>query len=75
MGLFSGFFLIWVSRLSKTEDDNFFFFFLQRKSVVRVQAESVDFELKQMRDMAAARKRWEALVHFNFTQLFVFFVF
>ncbi|KOM40496.1 hypothetical protein LR48_Vigan04g069400 [Vigna angularis] len=33
-----------------------------RKSVVRVQAESEDYELKQMRDMAAARKRWEALV-------------
>ncbi|XP_014501880.1 rhodanese-like domain-containing protein 11, chloroplastic [Vigna radiata var. radiata] len=33
-----------------------------RKSVVRVQAESEDYELKQMRDMAAARKRWEALI-------------
>ncbi|XP_057425310.1 rhodanese-like domain-containing protein 11, chloroplastic [Lotus japonicus] len=32
------------------------------KGVVRVQAESEDFELKQMRDMAAARKRWEALI-------------
>ncbi|RZC08054.1 Rhodanese-like domain-containing protein 11, chloroplastic isoform C [Glycine soja] len=32
-----------------------------RKSAVRVQAENEDFELKQMRDMAAARKRWEAL--------------
>ncbi|XP_061362164.1 rhodanese-like domain-containing protein 11, chloroplastic [Gastrolobium bilobum] len=31
-------------------------------SVVRVRAESEDYELKQMRDMAAARKRWEALV-------------
>ncbi|KAE9604297.1 putative Rhodanese-like domain-containing protein [Lupinus albus] len=30
--------------------------------VVRVQAESEDGELKQMRDMAAARKRWEALI-------------
>ncbi|XP_027942559.1 rhodanese-like domain-containing protein 11, chloroplastic isoform X1 [Vigna unguiculata] len=33
-----------------------------RKRVVRVQAESEDYELKQMRDMAAARKRWEALI-------------
>ncbi|KAG5019651.1 hypothetical protein JHK87_015506 [Glycine soja] len=33
-----------------------------RKSAVRVQAENEDFELKQMRDMAAARKRWEALI-------------
>ncbi|KAL2346971.1 hypothetical protein Fmac_000971 [Flemingia macrophylla] len=33
-----------------------------RKSVLRVQAESEDYELKQMRDMAAARKRWEALI-------------
>lgn len=42
-----------------------------QKGVVRVQAESEDFELKQMRDMAAARKRWEALVcEFNFIQLF-----
>ncbi|XP_025688599.1 rhodanese-like domain-containing protein 11, chloroplastic isoform X2 [Arachis hypogaea] len=31
-------------------------------SVVRVQADSEDYELKQMRDMAAARKRWEALI-------------
>lgn len=46
-------------------------FVLQRKSVVRVQAENEDYELKQMRDMAAARKRWEALVYFNFNQ-FVF---
>lgn len=49
----------------------FFFFFLQRKSAVRVQAENEDFELKQMRDMAAARKRWEALVYFQFH--FIFF--
>ncbi|TKY73570.1 Rhodanese domain-containing protein 11 [Spatholobus suberectus] len=33
-----------------------------RKSVVRVKTESEDYELKQMRDMAAARKRWEALI-------------
>ncbi|CAL0305139.1 unnamed protein product [Lupinus luteus] len=35
---------------------------LNLKRVVRVQAESEDSELKQMRDMAAARKRWEALI-------------
>ncbi|XP_027338590.1 rhodanese-like domain-containing protein 11, chloroplastic isoform X2 [Abrus precatorius] len=35
---------------------------LSLKSVIRVQAESEDYELKQMRDMAAARKRWEALI-------------
>ncbi|XP_074381733.1 rhodanese-like domain-containing protein 11, chloroplastic [Apium graveolens] len=29
---------------------------------VRIQAENEDFELKQAKDMAAARKRWEALV-------------
>ncbi|KAK7350662.1 hypothetical protein VNO77_09519 [Canavalia gladiata] len=33
-----------------------------KKSVIRVQAEGEDYELKQMRDMAAARKRWEALI-------------
>ncbi|XP_073225173.1 rhodanese-like domain-containing protein 11, chloroplastic isoform X2 [Cicer arietinum] len=32
------------------------------KSVVRVRAEGEDNELKQMRDMAAARKRWESLI-------------
>jgi hypothetical protein len=37
---------------------------LQKKTVVRVQAESEDFELKQVRDMAAAKKRWEALVFY-----------
>lgn len=38
-------------------------FTLQKKSVVLVKAENEeDFELKQVRDMAAARKRWEALV-------------
>nr|XP_027190844.1 rhodanese-like domain-containing protein 11, chloroplastic isoform X2 [Cicer arietinum] len=31
-------------------------------SVVRVRAEGEDNELKQMRDMAAARKRWESLI-------------
>ncbi|PSR96732.1 Rhodanese-like domain-containing protein, partial [Actinidia chinensis var. chinensis] len=29
---------------------------------IRMQAVDEDFELKQMKDMAAARKRWEALV-------------
>ncbi|KAI9108930.1 hypothetical protein K1719_020235 [Acacia pycnantha] len=32
------------------------------KSVTRAQADSEDYELKQMRDMAAARKRWETLL-------------
>ncbi|GAU40426.1 hypothetical protein TSUD_136730 [Trifolium subterraneum] len=36
--------------------------FTLKKTVVRVQAESEDFELKQVRDMAAAKKRWEALL-------------
>ncbi|GMP33915.1 hypothetical protein CsSME_00007021 [Camellia sinensis var. sinensis] len=31
-------------------------------SSVRMQAVEEDYELKQMKDMAAARKRWEALV-------------
>ncbi|XP_062168873.1 rhodanese-like domain-containing protein 11, chloroplastic [Alnus glutinosa] len=31
-------------------------------STTRMQADGEDYELKQMRDMAAARKRWEALV-------------
>ncbi|KAK7302161.1 hypothetical protein RJT34_13042 [Clitoria ternatea] len=35
---------------------------LKKKNVFRVQAESEDYDLKQMRDMAAARKRWEALI-------------
>lgn len=38
---------------------------LQKSVAVRVQAESEDYELKQMRDMAAARKRWESLVYAN----------
>ncbi|KAF3436749.1 hypothetical protein FNV43_RR19498 [Rhamnella rubrinervis] len=29
---------------------------------IRMQADDEDYELKQMKDMAAARKRWEALV-------------
>lgn len=36
--------------------------FTMKKNVVRVKAENEDFELKQVRDMAAARKRWEALL-------------
>lgn len=44
-------------------------FLLQRLSIVRIRAADEDYELKQMKDMAAARKRWEALVfsHFEFT--------
>lgn len=30
-----------------------------------MQADNEDFELKQMRDMAAAKKRWDALVCFE----------
>ena len=30
-----------------------------------MQADGEDYELKQMRDMAAAKKRWEALVCFS----------
>ncbi|KAK2388934.1 Rhodanese/Cell cycle control phosphatase superfamily protein [Trifolium repens] len=36
--------------------------FTLKNTVVRVQAGSEDFELKQVRDMAAAKKRWEALL-------------
>ncbi|KAJ7945791.1 Rhodanese-like domain-containing protein chloroplastic-like [Quillaja saponaria] len=32
------------------------------KGVIRMQAGDEDYELKQVRDMAAARKRWEALI-------------
>lgn len=42
-----------------------------QKSVVRVKAESDDYELKQVRDMAAAKKRWEALV-FQFNSFYFF---
>ncbi|KAK9278499.1 hypothetical protein L1049_028065 [Liquidambar formosana] len=35
---------------------------LKRLSIVRIRAADEDYELKQMKDMAAARKRWEALV-------------
>lgn len=31
-----------------------------------MQAVEEEYELKQMKDMAAARKRWDALVHFLF---------
>lgn len=37
-------------------------FFIQRHGIVRMQAYEEEYELKQMKDMAAARKRWEALV-------------
>ncbi|XP_004299158.1 PREDICTED: rhodanese-like domain-containing protein 11, chloroplastic [Fragaria vesca subsp. vesca] len=33
-----------------------------RRSATRMQADNEDFELKQMRDMAAAKKRWDALI-------------
>lgn len=33
--------------------------------VVRMQSGEEDFELKQMRDMAAAKKRWDAMVRIN----------
>ena len=35
---------------------------IQRRNVIRMQSDNEDSELKQVRDMAAARKRWEALV-------------
>ncbi|XP_065617488.1 rhodanese-like domain-containing protein 11, chloroplastic isoform X2 [Quercus suber] len=34
---------------------------LLHRSTIRMQADGEDYELKQMKDMAAARKRWEAL--------------
>lgn len=37
-------------------------FLKQRLGLIRMGTEGEDFELKQMKDMAAARKRWEALV-------------
>ncbi|CAH9099718.1 unnamed protein product [Cuscuta europaea] len=46
---------------------------ISKKSVLRVQSQIEDNELKQMRDMAAARKRWEALVfQFHLTIFFTF---
>lgn len=33
-----------------------------RRIIIRLQAVDEDYELKQVKDMAAARKRWEALV-------------
>ncbi|XP_060967944.1 rhodanese-like domain-containing protein 11, chloroplastic isoform X2 [Cannabis sativa] len=33
-----------------------------KRGGIRMQAENEDYELKQVKDMAAARKRWEALV-------------
>lgn len=40
----------------------FFSWFEQKRSVVRMAADTDDYDLKQMKDMAAARKRWDALV-------------
>ncbi|XP_048443847.1 rhodanese-like domain-containing protein 11, chloroplastic [Pyrus x bretschneideri] len=34
----------------------------RRSTATRMQGDSEDYELKQMRDVAAAKKRWEALV-------------
>ncbi|RXH77733.1 hypothetical protein DVH24_039704 [Malus domestica] len=34
----------------------------RRSTATRMQGDNEDYELKQMRDMAAAKKRWEALV-------------
>ncbi|TQD82706.1 hypothetical protein C1H46_031741 [Malus baccata] len=34
---------------------------MRRSTATRMQGDSEDYELKQMRDMAAAKKRWEAL--------------
>lgn len=39
-----------------------FFFGFQKWRVVKMLAETDDYDLKQMRDMAAARKRWDSLV-------------
>ncbi|KAK9926772.1 hypothetical protein M0R45_023985 [Rubus argutus] len=33
-----------------------------RRSATRMQADNEEYELKQMRDMAAAKKRWDALI-------------
>ncbi|KAM1080656.1 hypothetical protein TB2_014952 [Malus domestica] len=33
----------------------------RRSTATRMQGDNEDYELKQMRDMAAAKKRWEAL--------------
>ncbi|KGN63524.1 rhodanese-like domain-containing protein 11, chloroplastic [Cucumis sativus] len=34
----------------------------RRFNVVKMQSDSEDYELKQMRDMAAAKKRWDSLI-------------
>lgn len=36
--------------------------FAQHFNVIKMQSDSDDYELKQMRDMAAAKKRWDSLV-------------
>ncbi|KDO69447.1 hypothetical protein CISIN_1g022409mg [Citrus sinensis] len=38
------------------------FFFLKNLGGIRMQAGGEEYELKQMRDMAAAKKRWDALI-------------
>lgn len=37
-------------------------FFIQGHNIVQMQVYEEEYELKQMKDMAAARKRWDALV-------------
>jgi hypothetical protein len=67
--IINGLFFLFLSKMEyECEQKLIFVAFLlctlQKKTVVRVQAESEDFELKQVRDMAAAKKRWEALVFY-----------
>jgi hypothetical protein len=67
--IINGLFFLFLSKMEyECEQKLIFVAFLlctlQKKTVVRVQAESEDFELKQVRDMAAAKKRWETLVFF-----------
>lgn len=40
-----------------------FILLIQQWRTIRMQADDEDYELKQMKDMTAARKRWEALVN------------
>lgn len=40
-----------------------------------MQAVDEEFEVKQAKDMAAARKRWEALVFFIYFIILNFFIF
>lgn len=38
---------------------------VQYRNDIRMQAVQEEYELKQMKDMAAAKKRWDALVFFS----------